>query len=81
MVCSEYVYSDLNEDGYSGFREVETETMDGNIYDTTQAHSSFQGPDSTTDLYAYNHLHEQQPDMSNDLYDSNAAVCLAASRH
>ena len=55
--------------------------MDGNTYDTTQAHSSFHGPDSTTDVYAYNHLHEQQPDMSNDLYDSNSAVCLAASRN
>nr|XP_022300050.1 fibrillin-1-like isoform X4 [Crassostrea virginica] len=80
-VCSEYVYSDLNENGYSGFREVDAEKMDGNIYDTTQAHSSFHGPDCTTDVYAYNHLHEQQPDLSNDLYDSNSAVCLAASRN
>ena len=81
MVCSEYLYSDLNEIGYSGFREVEAEKMDGNIHDTTKAHSSFQGPDSTTDLYAYNHLHEQQPDMSNDLYDSNAEVSLAVSKN
>ena len=81
MVCSEYFYSDLIENGYSGFRDVEAENMDGNIYDTTQVHSSFQGPDSTTELYAYNHLHEQQPDMSNDVYDSNAEVFLAASRN
>ena len=81
MVCSEYLYSDLNEIGYSGFREVEAETMDGNIYETTQAHSSFHGPDSTTDVYAYNHLYEQQPDMSNDLYDLNAEVSLAVSKN
>ena len=81
MVCSEYVYFDLNENGYSGFREVEAEKMDGNIYDTTQAHPFSHGPDSTTDLYAYNHLHEQQPDVSNELYDSHAEVSLAASRN